>query len=341
MMTVNQGAQCRRSDRGFTLVELLVVIAIIGILVALISPAIFGAVSRAKIARIRIEITAMSQALEDYKTRYGQYPPDLSGVNPSNLTLASVNAAGYNDYKAIQLHLQRSFRDRTTTGADNNNQLGADVLPIRPAGSAWYPEPVAMTLQDSSDLAEIDPSEALVLWLSGFSPDPRNPLRGVNHAPLFEFDKARLIDPDGDGYPSYYPKGDKTGSPYLYYASSNGGYQATALGVQAINNNGGVKTSSSQKLIPVPYANAPSNYAEANRYQIVSAGQDGDYVETSLASAYGWSTFTFNNYKSYYDAVVNTPTKTRPYALNPLPKAERDNLSNFCEKGTFKDAVND
>jgi prepilin-type N-terminal cleavage/methylation domain-containing protein len=63
---------------GFTLAELLVVIAIIGILVGLLVPAVFSAVSYARQATVKMEVDGLAQAIEMYRSKYGEYPPDGS-----------------------------------------------------------------------------------------------------------------------------------------------------------------------------------------------------------------------------------------------------------------------
>ena len=69
-------APTRRPRRGgFTLIELLVVMVVLGILIALLVPAIGGAIKNAKNAAVIAEINQVAQALADFKSKYGDYPP--------------------------------------------------------------------------------------------------------------------------------------------------------------------------------------------------------------------------------------------------------------------------
>jgi prepilin-type N-terminal cleavage/methylation domain-containing protein len=82
MRSVN--AIANRGSRGFTLVELLVVIAIMGILVALLLPAVQGARESARASECRNHLRQVGLAVLQYETRFQRFPP--AATNNPNVT---------------------------------------------------------------------------------------------------------------------------------------------------------------------------------------------------------------------------------------------------------------
>ena len=74
--------------RGFTLIELLAVIAIIGILAAILFPAVSAVRKRAKIATSQTTFQQWCTAVNRYKNTYGFYPNIGGGANPKYDTSA-------------------------------------------------------------------------------------------------------------------------------------------------------------------------------------------------------------------------------------------------------------
>lgn len=76
-----------RSRRGFTIIEMLIVLAILGILGGIALPSLRGAVYRADATKVVTDMTAVRQAVFDYRedsgelprtARWGTAPPQLA-----------------------------------------------------------------------------------------------------------------------------------------------------------------------------------------------------------------------------------------------------------------------
>ncbi len=132
-----------RNRSGFTLVELLVVIAIIAILAGLVLPAINLVRRRARVTAIGMEVKQLESAIEAYREKHGDYPPDFSN-------------------KAI---VERHIRKVWPRINDAEVATVWQIFWVNPNNAA-------------NQESYVDPAEALVFWLGGFSNDPRRPFTG-------------------------------------------------------------------------------------------------------------------------------------------------------------------
>lgn len=75
---------------GFTMIELLIVLVIVGLLAALVGPALYQRISPAKVSTAKAQMENFSSALNTYFIDTGEFPSEQQGLNalrnkPSNV----------------------------------------------------------------------------------------------------------------------------------------------------------------------------------------------------------------------------------------------------------------
>jgi general secretion pathway protein G len=351
-----------RRRGGFTLVELLVVVVIIGVLIALLLPVIAGAVRNANDARVSAEVQLLSQALAEFKQKYGDYPPSrvvLSETGYYNVADATQLAPGditYGQLAERSVRYLRKFFPRaifSTTGPIYN-------------ASGWHDFNGNATLETEPYLLE--GHECLVFFLggipsfsgsgvTGFAKNPVNPFAGdspnpavgtTNRMPaLFEFRPERLVQDDADGIPGYLDPYATPGSAptegntrfFLYfYGYGNNAYDpndvnsifeplpkqfVTSTGVMA---SPGPNPYTSGPAVPAGAATvAFSRFVNPDAFQIISAGADGYY---GLGGQYsGDATNDKLPVSTEADYVAGDANTQR--LMTEARARERDNVTNF------------
>jgi prepilin-type N-terminal cleavage/methylation domain-containing protein len=115
----------KRSRNAFTLIELMAVVAIIGVVMALVLPALMRAPEAARLERARTEVANLDMVLQAYQTEYRTWPLGQSGgeFNTSLLQVLigrSTNAARtHNPSRRVFLEI----------GALSTNAVGTLVDP--------------------------------------------------------------------------------------------------------------------------------------------------------------------------------------------------------------------
>lgn len=112
-----------KSSRAFTLIELLIVIAILGILMALLFPAVQGALDAAKRTQAKNDVVQIATAVTAYETEYGRLPATNSGAQDVGGNVLSAlmgsNVANLNPRQIVFIEVQTAKKGKS--GVTNGN----------------------------------------------------------------------------------------------------------------------------------------------------------------------------------------------------------------------------
>lgn len=128
---------CRFAKRGFTLVELLVVIAIIGVLVALLLPAVQAAREAARRTECINKLKQMGLGMQNHLSAQRVFPTGGIGPNPdiANFTSGGTNSPGTPNGALKQglgwaYQLLPYLEQNALKGIVNNQQLRTTIVPL-------------------------------------------------------------------------------------------------------------------------------------------------------------------------------------------------------------------
>ena len=229
--------------------ELLVVMAILGILAGLLA----WGVNAARVAILKraqaFEVQSIASAVEAYRTKYGDYPPDGSS------------------WPVMDAHLRKAFPNILVSElALLNPALSQQNGLIRNDNDLTGSHPhLARYVSTSPGLRSgrvFDAAEALVFFLGGFSSDPQRPITGPG-GPL-----------------------KQVGSAYIYNTQRENAFFEFKIGRLTLDPNTGASTDETvysegvpNDLMPVYVGNGPTYqqlgvpiiYFDSRTYQIAGA----------------------------------------------------------------------
>jgi prepilin-type N-terminal cleavage/methylation domain-containing protein len=274
----------RRYRRAFTLLELLVVVSIIGVLLAILVPAVMAVMARGTATRNVSDIQQLSAACQTFYTRNGFYPP-------SRVILCD----SYSDYFADPATCRTP---KSPLHADSVATLCRMFPRIKGgAGAAW----AAVVDWNGNGTVDgpvtLEGDQCLVFFLGGipmtsgttfgcqgFGKNPVNPTQaGGDRDTYFQFKSGQLANLHGNGYLSYLDAYGKV--PFAYfsgYGTTNGYNRYFAAAAN----------SDCASLGVWPYAKqlgAAPAYLNPDSCQIISAGKDGVFGPgTVLPAGAAW-----------------------------------------------------
>ncbi len=224
--------------RGFTLIELLVVIAIIGVLIALLLPAVQAVREAARRAQCTNNLKQIGLALHNYHSANNCFPMALSVCNPdgSNWHGASilVFSLGYMEQQALY------------------NAFNFSMSCVAGASAAYTSinTTVSYTLVNTF----LCPSDSSTVYTQGTTWKPSN--YGCSVGPQFRFDAGSA----GGGVGMFADR-QAWGLQQVTDGSSN----TVAFGEAMIGDNSTATTNGAERVTGVPWPASPSYGSGANQ----------------------------------------------------------------------------
>jgi prepilin-type N-terminal cleavage/methylation domain-containing protein len=268
--------------RGFTLIELLVVIAVIALLVALTAAAVMNLFSKGPATQDRADISAMTVALQQFKAKYGSYPPSRIRLYASASSYKPANQTHKDTLTIIgKMFPNISWNNIDWTG--NNNP--AAFLTNYPKGVLLEGDQCLVFF-----LGGIPSPSGGLNGCTGFSKSTTNPAQpGGERLKFYDFQPARLTTAVHANNPFYSYVNAHNNRAYVYFSTGTrqqNGYNSVATGT-------GKTDCATLGVNPYastwPPATALPTFINPDSFQLISAGADGNFGPGTTSTGTVWA----------------------------------------------------
>lgn len=135
-----------RGRQGFTLIEMVVVLLIVGLLAALVGPAIFGQAEEAKRKTAKVQVKGFAQSIRMFALDTGRLPTAAEGLRvlipPPPTDVRNYNPAGYLEERQVPLDPWGNPYDYRPEGAQFTVvSYGKDGVPSGDDITNWAQNP--------------------------------------------------------------------------------------------------------------------------------------------------------------------------------------------------------